>query len=228
MNKKSSDILLIVVAIIVRITTNIFFINLIILLSDWILKFNYSIIFYIFIGFIILTEILKYIFEDFLYILLVPQQIPQIQYGKFPFEVVYTVDGELFVVKDTFVCEYKNTFFKFKDKDYEWNTYLENSGESYLKLCDVEKSGQLQSICLDLGNVNYYMLSDEKDENYSPGEYVFNIRYPRKPISLEDAKKDYDIKIISAKFSDPIENEFEYRTVDKIRLFLFGGGKEDN
>jgi len=155
-------------------------------------------------------------------------QIPEIQYGKFPFEIVYSVDGEIYEVNDVFACKYEGIDYRGGEKKLKWNTYLENSGESYLKLCDVEKSGQLQSICLDLGNVNYYMLSDEKDENYSPGEYVFNIRYPRKPISLEDAKKDYDIEIISAKFSDPIENEFEYRTVDKIRLFLFGGGKEDN
>jgi len=172
-------------------------------------------------GLLIIFSWLGYLQNLFFDVFEIGPQIPEIQYGKFPFEIVYSVDGEIYEVKDVFVCEYKGIGHPFDgEKELEWQTYIGSSGERDFELFEAENR---KGIYIDLGNEEYYMMGKKPYDEYVPGEYLHDGYHK---LNLQEAKEQLGIEIISAKFSDPIENEFEYRTVDKIRLFLFGGGNK--
>ena len=159
--------------------------------------------------------------QDLVNLFKVAPKVPEIQYAKFPFEIVYSVDGEIYEVKDVFVCEYKGIGHPFDgEKELEWQTYIESSGERDFELFEAENR---KGIYIDLGNEEYYMMGKKPYDEYVPGEYLHDGYHK---LNLQEAKEQLGIEIISAKLSDPIENEFEYRAGDKIRMFLTGGGED--
>ncbi len=65
-------------------------------------------------------------------------------------------------------------------------------------------------IYIDGGYANYYMQYDERYEDYEPGQSITRVGEggAYKEYTLEEAKEQLGIEIISAKFSEPIENYF--------------------
>ena len=148
--------------------------------------------------------------------------VPEIQYGKFPVEIVYRVNDEVFEKNDVLIFEY-NTYSDYEQIQKTWNWSTTSTTGKFNTLCEI----QGEEIYIDCGNSDYYMMNEKPYEDYVPGQYIYYYGDSGKiKLSLEEAKEQLGIEIISAKFSDPIENEFEYRTVDKIRMFLTGGGED--
>ena len=154
-------------------------------------------------------------------------EVPDIKYAEFPFEIVYSIDGETFEFNDVYVCKYKGIDLDYTDsKILVWNTYLKHSDTEHVELMPYNSSG---SLCLYLGSPEYYMMGSFPGYGeHVPGEYIHHsLNHKREEISFEEAKEEYGLEIISTKFSEPIENKLEYRTIDKIRLFLFGAFFEE-
>lgn len=145
--------------------------------------------------------------------------VPEIEYGRFPYEIVYSVEGEELKKADTLEFKYttRSDYDRVEKSAFWW------SSEYSVLLCEIKG----QEIYIDGGDGDYYMMNEKPYKEYVPGQYIYYYGDSGKiKLSLEEAKEQLGIEIISAKFSDPIENEFEYRTVDKIRMFLTGGGED--
>jgi hypothetical protein len=133
----------------------------------------------------------------------IPQ--PTITYGEFPFELVYEVDGERVVLKDTYICEYGGVGWNLGLGHFrEWTGYLKSNGEEDVVLV---QDGTKQVICT-IGSPAYYMGDD--DRTY--------LTYPYTPqlmavdldsgAWLEEEMEHYKITLIGWKLSEPIENSF--------------------
>ena len=125
--------------------------------------------------------------------------VPEIEYGSFPYEIVYSVDGEEFKKADT--LEFKYTI----ESDYDRVEKIAfwGSSEYFVLLCEI----QGEKIYIDGGNGKYYMMNEKPHEEYVPGHYIYYYGDTgKKELSLEEAKKQLGIEIISTKFSEPIEN----------------------
>ncbi len=147
-------------------------------------------------------------------------EVPAIEYYEFPFEVVYSIDDEVFEISDSIVYEYKGINMDDIVKQLKWDTYLKDAGTEYIELLD---AGNGYSVCLYAGSPEYYMMECFPPYgDHVPGEYLhYSYNHRGEHLTAEEAKEKYGLEIISATFSEPIENELEYRTVDKIRLFFY-------
>ena len=148
--------------------------------------------------------------------------VPDIQQQSFPYEIVYSIDEEVFNKTDILEYKYK-AYSDVEQLEKNWRWESSSGTGTFNLLCEIED----EKIYIDCGNAQYYMTGEKPYDEYTPGEYVYYYDDDDEKIKLthKEAKEKFGIEIISKKFSEPIENEFKYKTVDKIRLFLFG--KED-
>jgi len=209
MNKNTKNIILIVFLSILKIVSEISFVAFIMKNIEKLFLFLFCIfIFFIYLVGGIVTPL---------------PEIPKEKQGKFPFEIVYSVNGEQYRKEGTFVCKCKTAYIPFATEKYwYWSSNLKKEDSDVL--CEINGT----KIYFDCGKAEYYMVLPETSADYTPGQYIYyqnSDGYHK--LNLQEAKEQLGIEIISAKFSDPIENEFEYRTVDKIRLFLTGGEKDN-
>ena len=131
--------------------------------------------------------------------------IPEITYGEFPFELVYEIDGETVTVKDVYICEF-NSF----GLNRRWEGHIQGSGDKYIELL---KDGVFTLYC-SVGDAEYYMNDEEytREEPLKPHVFLVesSIFEPRKPFrTQEEILEHYKIKIISWKFTDPIEDAYK-------------------
>ena len=150
-----------------------------------------------------------------LYMLFLPNPPrPEVKYAEFPFELVYEVEGEIISVKDFYVCKF--TGFEANagsmQKHRKWDGYVKSTGEDYIIII---QDGDLIIKCF-VGDAGYYMGDPEYADWYTdeyPNEPDIHIdRINALDIFTEEDELEimdkYKIKIISWKFSDPIENSF--------------------
>ena len=151
--------------------------------------------------------------------LLVPSPaVPEVQYAEFPVEIVFEIEGERHEVSDTFVCKYNGISQTFITKKREWVSYFKNTGNYHLPLCYSKSSKGL--VCFYPGNAEYFMLGKTLEGKYQPGDFYID-SYHTWHKTPEELEEELGIKIISTKFSEPLEeNKCEYRTIDKIRRFI--------
>lgn len=137
---------------------------------------------------------------------------PRITEGKFPFEIVYEIDGETVTINDTYVCEFDGFGYNKAVGWYrEWNGYFQSTGEEDLVLL---QDGNL-SLAVAVGHPNYYMSDPtEYTREYEP--HIYYIIYPNDMggtswgvTNIESMLEKYKIKLISWKLSEPIQNSFE-------------------
>ena len=138
---------------------------------------------------------------------------PEIIYGEFPFELVYSIDGEIITIQDTYVCEYDgwDVHSGSLSKVRAWDGYIKSTGADELILLE---DGNLKFAC-SLGSPEYYMSDPSKPtKEYTP--HIYYIEDPNDfggrssgTLDIEPLLEKYKIKLISWKFSDPIENSFE-------------------
>ena len=144
---------------------------------------------------------------------------PVIEYGEFPFEIIYEYNGKEGVIKDTIVCEYEGYSFALDGGNTrDWNCYIKNSNENGYYYIDKENQPDLY-IYVPM-NAEYYMGAPNSDiETAKP--YIYYNAYeesedvyeedPSEEIVLtenEDPRDKVDIRIIEWKPSEPIQNNF--------------------
>lgn len=135
---------------------------------------------------------------------------PNITYGEFPFELVYEIDGEVVTVKDTYICEYDGIGANEGTGKYRvWKGYIKGTGEETILLCEDED----REVHCFVGDAEYYMNDEKYPEKRPFAPRVFDTAKPNKfpkpeLFSSEEIMDYYGIKIISYKFTDPIENSF--------------------
>lgn len=172
------------------------------------------------IEFFIVLSLLTLTGIGFVFELIIPDPpTPEIQYGEFPFEIVYEMDGKIYEISDTIVFEYigvENVSLIRHERD--WHHYFKFSDGRYRAF---DKDGTEPSdLHLYIGDAEYYMTKTLPKEGYLPGEVYFEGAYAH-PYSLKELEEEHGIKIISTKFSEPLEeNKCKYRTIDKIRKVL--------
>ncbi len=124
--------------------------------------------------------------------------VPEIEYGSFPYEIVYSVDGEEFKKVDTLEFKYATE----SDYDRVEKIAFWGSSEYFVLLCEI----QGEKIYIDGGSGKYYMMNEKPYEDYVPGQYIYYYDSGKVKLSVEEAKEQLGIEIISTKFSEPIEN----------------------
>ena len=136
---------------------------------------------------------------------------PQIKEGEFPFEMVYEIDGETITVNDIYVCEFDGfDWNKGVGKHRKWKGYIKSSGTEVLILLE---DGDLK-FAVSVGSPEYYM-SDPTCPYSENTPSIFYIE-PNEfggitsgVLDIEPLLEQYKLKLISWKFSEPIENSFE-------------------
>ena len=135
---------------------------------------------------------------------------PQITSGEFPFELVYSLDGEISTVNDVFVCEYDGIGMNEGVGKYiEWKSYLKSTKEENLVLFEDEN----KKIICGIGSPNYYMGNTENcDMDTVIPNLVIYEDYGEITSShalSQEEMESYKIKLISWKFSNPIKNTYK-------------------
>ena len=148
------------------------------------------------------------------YSLFLPSPLkPAITYGEFPFELVYTMEGETIVINDIYVCEFAG--FTFNEatltKFRSWVGYVKSTGEDHIIL---KQDENIQLICT-VGCPEYYM----KDPDYissPPVPKIMRISSTQNGISIggernevEALMKQFQIELVSWVFSEPINNSYK-------------------
>ena len=135
---------------------------------------------------------------------------PQIKEGEFPFEIVYEIDGEIIIVNDVYICEFDG--FDWNEgvgKHRKWKGYIKSGAEELILLED----GDLK-FAVSVGSPEYYMSdpSCQWSENTPSIYYIKPNEFggiTSGSSGIEPLLEQYKLKLISWKFSDPIQNSFE-------------------
>lgn len=163
-----------------------------------------------------LGTILYLILGDFL---IFQSPIPEIQYAEIPFEVVSSVDGEVYENSDVLVCEYESSVSTdILFSEVYWNEHLK-SGDDGFDVCTIEDV----PIYMDYGSAEHYMMPHYPFYSYSPGEYIyFYLEGERYELTLDEAKEKLDIEIVSMDFPKPLKNKLVYSAHNVAKmLFVF-------
>lgn len=149
---------------------------------------------------------------------------PQIKYGEFPFCLKYELNGEIKVIEDVIVCEYKGyKSYGTAGKKREWNTRLK-SGNELLVLSDLRSKNftdKLNNKILELyfyyGNDKYFMENGKSvfahgAQDFDEICYTFQSKkgeISHSSFDAEYALKEFGIRLISWECAPPVENKFE-------------------
>ena len=145
--------------------------------------------------------------------------IPEIQYAEIPFEVVSSVDGEVYENSDVLVCEYESSLSTdILFSEVYWNEHLK-SGDDGFAVCTIEDV----PIYMDYGSAEHYMMPHYPFYSYSPGEYIyFYLEGERYELTLDEAKEKLNIEIVSMDFPKPLKNKLVYSAHNVAKmLFVF-------
>lgn len=158
------------------------------------------------------------------YILIENPDKPTITYGEFPFEIVYEINGEIYEIKDTIICNYAG--IELSDvwgKSRTWDSALQ-SGNEKIVLLDVSDKNitdaagySILSLYLSYGNAEFYMNDIAHQTARPPNDgklYIDCIKQSNDIvahtlISPEEAWEKFGLRIIDVKWSSPINNTFE-------------------
>ena len=151
--------------------------------------------------------------------------MPEINYGEFPFKLVYEVNGEQKVIEDTLICEYDGIVVGSGEKFLKWKSWLD-SGKNSIVLLEVknppreDKHGRKiksRSIVYWLAPTEIHMGAQRKSY-YEKFEYTFpdaacydvldGGAISNKRISADELLEEYGIRLISWEIAPPIVNSF--------------------
>jgi len=210
MSKKAKEIILIAVAGVVRLGVNI-------AVVDFICKYWIEITVVITMLFYLLCYISFYFL--FYFITMPFLSVPETSYAEFPFEIVYSVDGEVFENRGVVISTCSPDF------ELERGAYCsvdEEFKESFDD--DILLTKDDYDVRIDCGNASYYLLDSKLDEDYAPGQYIYYVfKGQEHTFTLEEAKEEFGIEIISTKFSEPIKNnDYENVIIHYLRELFKG------
>lgn len=139
---------------------------------------------------------------------------PVVEYGEFPFTLVYEVDGKVKKIEDTLICEYEGIDITMQGKRLKWKEYYLKNGD----LLVIHKVSENEGIYYYPGSV-YYFMGDKSAKRVSNEEKTFSAIaynketdsghiYIRHSIDAKELYEKYRIKILSFECAQPIENLF--------------------
>ena len=124
----------------------------------------------------------------------------EITYGEFPFEIVYSIDGEVFEKRGVIICECKRDFDLTSGASWEFDEYFDKNQDD-----DVLLITEDYNVRIDSGRARYYLEGKKPYEGYVPGEYIYYVFMGRsRELTYEQAKNLFGIEIISVNFSEPL------------------------
>ena len=158
------------------------------------------------------------------------ETLPEITTQEFPFYVEYSVNGEVFVIEDTIICDF-NGLIKGRGHNTsmrrDWSQKLKSTNNTDTRVVII-KEGSKESIfsdrinsssriCLSLGGAEYYMGEPKYDKIEKPCFYYEEyFRHRTGPLTSEctilteeQLKEFFNIEIIQFSFSPPVENTFK-------------------
>ena len=131
---------------------------------------------------------------------------PEVTYGEFPITLTYEKDGEIITQNAIYVCEYMGE--DVMTGSVKWKEYIKGTGERGIIIYE---ENNVKIIC-ELGSPQYYMGEREyKKEKIKPHIVKEdNSFFDTKVSVLSESQlyEQYNIKIISCDFPDPVENTF--------------------
>lgn len=133
---------------------------------------------------------------------------PRVEYGEFPFELVYEYNGQQYTVTETIVCDYEGISFALDGGNSRgWNCYITNNeeyGRYYLE------RGRYESLYIQVPlEADYYMGDPECNEDVAD-PYIYFIDEDTGTTYYEQDLSDVvGAKIISWKPSSPLENNIK-------------------
>jgi len=192
MSKKAKEIILIAIICIIKLSLNALPIILIVKEWDSIVGMALGVI--VFFAFLIYENVVSDPYPS----------VPLIKYGEFPFEIVYSIDGDIMEKSGIYICSgsIDEVSYLSSEKRWKWSSRIKKENANML--------GEIDGIeiYIDCGDAYYYMFPQDPQDSYYPGTFVYftdeNGSYQR--LDLKESKKELGIEIISAKFSQPIEN----------------------
>jgi hypothetical protein len=137
---------------------------------------------------------------------------PRVERAEFPFEIVYEIGGEIKTASDVYVCEYEGAAWNENTgKQRQWRGYVKSTGKDYVVLLE---DGDLKFAC-KIGSAAYYMgePSMANAEKFTPSIYYIRT-FASGGVSsgftgIEPMLEEYQLKLVSWKLPEPIENSFE-------------------
>lgn len=152
---------------------------------------------------------------------------PAIKHAEFPFEIKYEMNGNIYSISDTVVCDFDKTALNagWFGNIREWNTQLKSGtsriyflrGENIRSVLKPDRVDTKISVYYNFGAATYFM-GDPRGSNFEKPsinyyeEYMPNPKttvVDSTPLTKEDLQKYFGITIISWSFSPPITNTFK-------------------
>ena len=139
--------------------------------------------------------------------------IPEVKEGRFEFSVTCEINGEEKIFSGVYVCKYDGAYKTLVGEGVDWEGYIENSDDNGIIPIQTNDDGV---IYIDLYFVPEYFMSD-------PDAILFDVPAPALVMvyhsddpevssyetDAEILATNYDVKIISYKYANPIENTFK-------------------
>jgi len=156
---------------------------------------------------------------------------PAIEYGEFPFRVVYELNGEMHTIEDTVISSFRgfdnSSPFPFT-KPRSWDTSLKSGGTGRIVIFEEEninsaltpeRVNEISALVIHFGAGEYYM-GDPNGSSLIHGKphLCYSERYETAPnvtrneatpLSHIQAEELFGIIITEWSFSEPIKNIFE-------------------
>jgi len=154
----------------------------------------------------------------------------KVEYAEFPFLIEYEVNGERFIIKDTFICEYEGIVsLGTGGSAIRWNTYYASGspnirdfyGTWQILLFENEEG----AVYCEIGGPGYYMEKMQNNTSFPDIDYYrytwrwsspnIETTYPRIRVFTKDGSgvlpeeflEKYNFKLICWVLSEPIDNE---------------------
>ena len=135
-----------------------------------------------------------------------PDPEPAIKYGEFPFELTCEVNGERITINDVYICKLDGYDITENGKIRRWKGYVKSSEESMPLIAEIDG---LKIYCF-VGSAKFYM-DDEAHlapAPLTPKFYVKNDLTGAMDLYNQGLHRS-EIKLISWKYTEPIENSCE-------------------
>lgn len=149
---------------------------------------------------------------------------PEVTYGEFPFRLIYELDGETKVIRDTVICEFDGFERHGEAGKYrKWKYHLK-SGDKHVTLLNVAElkiedrwGNQILELYFHPGNAEYYMDDDvERKKIFGEISNMVSYTYQANDGSIgfsafpsDEVENKYKIRLITWEPSPPIKNTFK-------------------
>ena len=139
--------------------------------------------------------------------------VPKEKEGRFEFSVTCEINGEEKTFSGVYVCKYDGAYKTLAGDGIDWEGYIENGEENGVIPIQTNEDG---IIYIDLYFVPEYFMGDPDAILFDVPAPTLYMVYHNDDLESGSYEADqeilatkYGVRLISYKYADPIENEFE-------------------